>query len=66
VPALINIIAYRQNKGEDSLSINLDLKSIRAVKFNERQQNVYFNPPPQRGFKHILVNEGGKWIEQQQ
>ena len=65
VPTSIRIITYGQNDGEDSLSINLDLKSIKPVKFSERQQNVYFNPPPQRGFKHILVNEGGKWIEQQ-
>jgi len=66
VPTSIKIIAFGQNDGEESLSINLDLKSIKPVKFTERQQNVYFNPPPQRGFKHILVNEGGKWIEQQQ
>ena len=64
IPTSIKIITYGQNHGEDSLSINLDLKSIKPVKFNERQQKIYFNPPSQGGFKHILINEGGKWIEQ--
>jgi len=62
-PTSIKIITYGQNNSEDSLSINFDLKSIKPVKFNERQQKNYFNPPPQGGFKHILINEGGKWIE---
>ncbi len=64
VPALIKIIAYGQNKGEDSLSITLDLKSIKPKKITERQQKVFERPPP-KYFKHVLVNEGGKWIEQQ-
>ncbi len=64
VPTSIKIITYGQNNSEDSLSINLDLKSIKPAKFNERQQKIYFNPPPQRDFKHILIDEGGKWIEQ--
>ncbi len=64
IPTSIKIITYGQDNGEDSLSINLDLKSIKPVKFNERQQKIYFNPPSQGGFKHILINEGGKWIEQ--
>ncbi len=63
VPALIKIIAYGQNKGKDSLSITLDLKSIKPKKITERQQKVFERPPP-RNFKHVLINEGGKWIEQ--
>ncbi len=63
VPALIKIIAYGQNKGKDSLSITLDLKSIKPKKITERQQKVFERPPP-RDFKRVLVNEGGKWIEQ--
>ncbi len=63
VPALIKIIAYGQNKGKDSLSITLDLKSIKPKKITERQQKAFERPPP-RNFKHVLVNEGGKWIEQ--
>jgi len=64
VPALIKIIAYGQNKGRDSLGITLNLKSIKPKKITERQQNFYFNRRPPQGFKHVLVNEGGKWIEQ--
>ena len=63
VPALIKIVAYGQNKSEDSLSITLDLKSIKPKKITERQQKAFERPPP-RNFKHVLVNEGGKWIEQ--
>jgi len=66
VPALIKIITYGQNNGEDSLNITLDLKSIRPKEITEGMQNFYFNRPQPRGFEHILVNEGGKWIEQQQ
>ncbi len=66
VPALIKIIAYGRNNSEESLNINLDLKSIRPKEITEGMQNFYFNRPKPRGFKHILVNEGGKWIEQRQ
>jgi hypothetical protein len=66
VPALIKIIAYGQSNGEDSLNINLDLKSIGPKEITEGMRNFYFNRPQPRGFEHILVNEGGKWIEQQQ
>jgi len=66
VPALINIIAYRQNSDEDSLNINLHLMSIRPKEITEGMQNFFFNRPEPRGFEHILLNEGGKWIEQQQ
>ncbi len=66
VPALINIIAYRQNSDEDSLNINLHLMSIRPKEITEGMQNFFFSRPEPRGFEHILLNEGGKWIEQQQ
>jgi len=66
VPALINIIAYRQNSDEDLLNINLHLMSIKPKEITEGMQNFFFNRPEPRGFEHILVNEGGKWIEQQQ
>lgn len=65
VPALIKIIAYGQNNGEESLSIDLDLKSIGPKEITEGMQHFYFVRPQPRGFKHVLVNEGGKWIEQQ-
>ena len=66
VPALINIITYRQNNGEDSLNINLHLMSIRPKEITEGMQNYFFNRPEPQGFEHVWVNEGGKWIKQQQ
>ncbi len=73
VPVSIKIIAYEQssgllteNKVEESLSIALSLKSIKPEEITEKKRNVFFNPPPRRGFKHILINEGGEWIEQRQ
>ena len=63
VPALIKIVANARNNGEDSLSITLDLKSIKPKEITERLQN-YFKRPDPEGFKHILVKESGKWIEQ--
>ena len=65
VPTLIKIIAYDQNNGEDSLSINLNLKSIGPKTITEGMRNYYFNRPKPRGFKHIWMSKGGKWIEQQ-
>ena len=71
VPVSIKIIAYGQssgllteNKVEESLSITLNLKSIKPEEITEKKRNVFFNPPPRRGFEHILINEGGEWIEQ--
>ena len=66
VPVSIKIIAYGQNKVEDSLSITLNLKSIKPEEITEEKRDVFFNPPSRRGFKHIKINEGGKWIEQRQ
>jgi len=66
VPTLIKLIAYGQNNGEDSLSIEIDIKSIGPKEITEGMRNFYFNRPQPRGFEHVLVNEGGKWIEQQQ
>jgi len=64
VPALIKIITCRQNNGEDSLGITLDLKSIRPKTITEGMQNFYFNRRPPQGFKHEYRIISGKWIEQ--
>ncbi len=66
VPALIKLIAYGQNNGEESLNINLDLKSIGPKEITEGMQNYYFNRREPRGFEHEYRIIGGKWIEQQQ
>jgi len=66
VPASIKIIAHGQNSSEDSLSIDLNLKSIGPKKITEGMRNYYFKRPEPRGFEHVWVNENGKWTEQQQ
>ncbi|NQT02459.1 MAG: DUF4292 domain-containing protein [Planctomycetes bacterium] len=65
VPASIKIIAYNQDSGADSLSITLNLKTIKPKEFNEGQQKLFERPPP-GNLKHILRNEGGEWVEQRQ
>ena len=66
VPAGIKIIKRADDNPEDSLSITLDLKSIRPAKITAKQQNVLFNRPQPRGFKRLIRIVGGKWIEQRQ
>ncbi|MHC4584287.1 MAG: DUF4292 domain-containing protein [Planctomycetota bacterium] len=65
VPASIKIIAYGQDNIAEPLGITLSLKSIKPKEFNEKQKTVFERPPP-GNLKHILKNEGGKWIEQSQ
>ena len=63
VPALIKITTYAKDNTEDSLSITLDLKSVRPMEITEKVQNRYFNRPQPRGIKHERRIIGGKWIE---
>jgi hypothetical protein len=63
VPASIKIIAYDPDGGAEPFGITLSLKSIKPREFTERQQQ-FFERPPFGNFKHILKNEGEKWIEQ--
>ncbi|MBC8468971.1 MAG: DUF4292 domain-containing protein [Planctomycetes bacterium] len=65
VPASIKIIAYDQDNIAEPLGITLNLKSIKPKEFTERQQKVFERPPP-GNLRHILKNEGEKWIEQSQ
>jgi len=66
VPASIKIIKPADDNPEESLSVALDLKSIKPTKITTRQQNVLFNRPPPRGIKRVIRVVGGKWIEQPQ
>jgi hypothetical protein len=65
VPASIKIIAYKQEGGEESLGITLNLNTIKPKKFTENLLKVFVRPPPQ-GFDNILKKEGEEWIEQSQ
>lgn len=64
VPALIKIVTNARNNGEDSLSITLNLKSIKPKTITEKMQNFYFNRRPPQGFKHEYRIISGKSIEQ--
>ena len=63
VPASIKITTYAKDNTEDSLSITLDLKSVRPMEITEKVRNRYFNRPQPRGIKHERRIIGGKWIE---
>ncbi|MBW7991200.1 MAG: DUF4292 domain-containing protein [Planctomycetes bacterium] len=65
VPTSIKIVAYNQDGGAEPLGVTLNLRSIKPKEFNEKQQRLFERPPPGK-FKHILKNEGEKWIEQSQ
>jgi hypothetical protein len=66
VPASIKISECADDNHRDSLSITLDLESIKSAEISPKQQNVLFNRPQPRGFKHVYRIAGRDWIEQQQ
>jgi hypothetical protein len=66
VPSLIKVTAYDEESGEVSLSITLNLKSIKPTTIKEAQRNFFFKLPPQQGFKNVYMNVDGKWIKQNQ
>lgn len=64
VPAGIKIIGRAGDNPEESLSVTLDIRSIKATKITDKQQIVLFNRPQPRGIKRLIRIVGGKWIEQ--
>lgn len=66
VPASIKISERAEDNLRDSLSITLDLESIKSAEITQKQQNVLFNRPQPRGFKHVYRIAGRDWIEQRQ
>lgn len=65
VPSHIEVTTYARDKKEDSFSIKFDFNSIKQQEFTEEQDKL-FEPEPEKGFKHVLKLEKGKWIEQPQ
>ncbi|MGD8786413.1 MAG: hypothetical protein PVJ60_03240 [Phycisphaerales bacterium] len=65
VPTSIKIVTYGQSS-EESLSITLSILSIGPKEITDGMRNFYFKRPKPQGFKHVWMNEGGEWIEQQQ
>ena len=66
IPSLIKVTTYAQETGESSLSITLDLKSIKPATITEPRRNVLFKLPPPRGFTNVYRIINGKWFEQTQ
>jgi hypothetical protein len=66
IPSLIKVTTYAQETGESSLSITLDLKSIKPATINEPQRNVLFKLPQVRGFTNVYRIVNGKWFKQDQ
>jgi len=67
IPSLIKVTTYSQETGESSLSITLDLSSIKPATITEPQRKVLFKLPTKLGgFKNVYRIVNGKWFEQDQ
>ena len=64
VPSRIKVTTFGQSK-EDSISIDLNLRSITPREMTEKQ-NQLFNPIPTEGFKHIFRLIDDRLIKQPQ
>ena len=64
-PTVIKIVRHQEQKGEETVRIILG--SVKQAVFSDKQQNILFNRPEPRGFKHIYkIAEDGNVIEQPQ
>lgn len=66
VPSLIKVTTYSQETGEFSLSITLDLSTVKPATITEPRRNVLFKLPPPRGFTNVYRVVNGKWFKQDQ
>jgi len=66
VPSLIKVATYSQETGKSSLSITLELSSIKPATITEPQRKVLFKLPRPRGFEKIYKIVNGKWFKQDQ
>jgi hypothetical protein len=66
VPAMIKITTQGRGRIEDSLSITLDLASIKPADIAEPQRKYLFERRPPQGFKHVHRIVNGKWVEEPQ
>ena len=64
IPSLIKIRTYAQETAEATLSITLNLKSIKPAKITGPRRKVLFALPTPRGFKHMYRIVNGKWFEE--
>ena len=66
IPSLIKVTTYAQDTGESSLSITLNLKSIKPATITEPRRKVLFKHTPPKGISTVYRIVNGKWIEQDQ
>lgn len=66
IPASIKLTTQSRGSPEDSLSISLNLESIKPADINEQQRKYLFERRPPQGIKHIRRIINGKWIEEPQ
>ena len=66
VPSLIKVTTYSQETGEFSLSVTLDLSTVKPATITEPRRNVLFKLPPPRGFTNVYRIVNGKWFKQDQ
>jgi len=64
VPRIIKI-TRRGESVRDLDSVTVRLTSVKPASFSAKQRNLLFTRPEMKGFKHVYINMGGKWIEQQ-
>jgi hypothetical protein len=65
-PSLIKVTAYSRETGEFSLSITLDLGSIKPATITEPRRNFLFKHTAPRGFTNVYRIVNGKWFKQNQ
>jgi len=65
VPGVIEVTTLGQQT-EDSLSIAINLQSVKPAEITEQRRNLLFGRQKPRGFKHVRQILGGKWIEEPQ
>lgn len=66
VPSLIKVTTYSQETGEFSLSMTLDLSSIRPATITEPRRKILFKHTPPKGFTTVYRIVNGKWFKQDQ
>jgi hypothetical protein len=64
VPTSIKVATQGRTSKQDSLSITLDLESIKPAEISEPLRHYLFERQPPRGIKHIRTLTNGKWVEE--
>ena len=65
-PSLIKVTTFAQETGESSLSITLDLNSIKPATITEPRRKLLFKHTQPKGITTVYRIVNGKWFEQDQ